>query len=104
MSWLELLCKYRHIVVFLMCLVSALNSLRFIGEWSSFWAVITVQAFFGQGFYCYISNRTIRLAPGGIKVDHPKEVRLLVGGGAFLVYLAMFAFNGYDRAWGYFEY
>ncbi|WP_069086051.1 hypothetical protein [Pseudomonas sp. TCU-HL1] len=100
MKFLEFLCRYKGFVVFLMFLGSALNSIRFVGEWSNFWGVISVQLFFGQGFYCYIANKTIRLAPGGVKVDHPWGVRLLVGGWALLVYLGMFAFNGYGKAWG----
>lgn len=93
--------KYRAAVAIFMCIFSFLNSIIFFGEWNNFWAVISAQLFFGQGFYCYISRRTIRLAPGGIRMDHPKEARLLVGGLALLVYLGMFAFNGYGRPWGW---
>ena len=99
MAWLDFLYKYRLAILFLMLASSGVDFLRFIGEWKDFWAAITVQAFFGQGFYCYIANRTIRLAPGGIKKGYPGAVRLLVGGGAFFIYLLMFAFNGYGRAW-----
>jgi len=66
---------------------SGMNSLRFIGEWKNFGAFITVQVFFGQGVYCYIAGRTIRLAPGGIKKDYPGAVRLLVGGGVFCIFI-----------------
>ena len=100
MRLLEFLCRYKNFVAFLMCLGSAINSVRFVGERDKFCGVISVQIFFGQGFYCYIAKKTIRLAPGGVKVDHPWEVRLLVGGLALLVYLGMFAFNGYGRDWG----
>lgn len=101
MSFLGFAFKYRGVVAVVMCACMLLNSIRFIGEWNNFWAVVSVQLFFGQGFYSYIANRTIRLAPGGIRVDHPKEARLIVGGVALLAYLVMFAFNGYDRAWGW---
>ena len=97
MAWLDFLYKYRLAILFLMLASSGVNSLRFVGEWKNFGAVITVQAFWCQGFYCYIAGRTIRLAPGGIKKDYPGAVRLLVGVGALFMYLLMFAFNGYDR-------
>jgi len=87
MAWLDFLYKYRLVILFLMLASSGMNSLRFIGEWKNFGAFITVQVFFGQGFYCYIAGRTIRLAPGGIKKDYPGAVRLLVGGGVFCIFI-----------------
>ena len=93
--------RYRAALAIFMCITSLSYSIRFWGEWSNFGAVISAQLFFGQGFYCYVSRRTIRLAPGGIRMDHPKEARLLVGSLALLVYLGMFAFNGYGRPWGW---
>lgn len=61
----EFLTRYRRVALLLLVLGGLGNSLRFIGEWSNFWTVITSQAMFGWGFYCYIANRVIYLAPGG---------------------------------------
>ncbi len=92
--------RYRLVVLAFLIVSGFGNSLRFIGEWNNFWVVVTGQAFFGWGFYCYLADRVIYLAPGGaIEKDHPKEVRFLVGVFALGVYLLMFAFNGYDRNW-----
>lgn len=100
MKILEILTRHRSSALILLVLGGLGNSFRFIGEWNNFWTVITSQAMFGWGFYCYTENRIIYLAPGGaIEIHHPKEVRFLVGTGALAVYLVMFAFNGYGRGW-----
>ncbi|MDN6877040.1 hypothetical protein QO209_31760 [Pseudomonas citronellolis] len=100
MRFLRLLKRYRLAVLALLVLGGIGNSLRFIGEWNNFGVVVTGQVFFGWGFYCYLADRIIYLAPGGaIEKDHSKELRFLVGVLAIGVYLLMFAFNGYGRAW-----
>jgi len=98
MRFLRLLKRHRLAVLALLVFGGIGNSLRFIGEWNNFWVVVTGQIFFGWGFYCYLADRIIYLAPGGaIEKDHPTEVRILVGVFALGVYLLMFAFNGYGR-------
>lgn len=95
----DLIYKYRFAILLIMVIASFLNALRFVGKWGEFWGVVAVQVFYGQAVFCYISRRTIRIGPGGITTDCPWAGRMAAGGFSLLVYLLMFAFNGYGRDW-----
>lgn len=65
--------------------IASLSSavLRFSGDWSHFWAVLAVQAWFIQAAFAYLREGWIAIGPGGLSRDAAPLGRLALAATAF---------------------
>jgi hypothetical protein len=57
--------------------------LRFSGDWSHFWAVLAVQAWFIQAAFAYLREGRIAIGPGSLSRDAALLGRLALAATAF---------------------
>jgi hypothetical protein len=81
-----------------MVIASLANALlRFPGDWSHFWTVLAVQAWFIQAVFAYLRGGWIAIGPGGLSRDAAPLGRMALAATAFIFYLVAFAYES-DRA------
>jgi hypothetical protein len=90
--------RYRYLILTLMVIASLVSALmRFSGDWSHFWTVLTVQAWFMQAVFAYLRGGCIVIGPGGLSRDAAPLGRSALAATAFVFYLLVFAY-GSDHA------
>lgn len=95
---LDLLKRYRFLILLLMVATSLVSAtVRFVGEWSNFWTVLMLQAWFGQAVFAYLRGGWVAIGPGGLPKDASPTSRALLAGVAFAIYLIGFGFDGYPK-------
>lgn len=95
----NLLYEFRHMILLIMLITAVTNAfLRFIGDWNNFCQVLILQAWFAQGFYCYVSRRKIAIAGGGSLDRGDSNIgRTILGSAALGIYLLGFFFEGFSN-------
>lgn len=95
---LDSLKRYRFLILLLMVATSLVSAtVRFVGEWSNFWTVLMLQAWFGQAVFAYLRGGWVAIGPGGLPKDASPTSRALLAGVAFAIYLIGFGFDGYPK-------
>ncbi|WLH92803.1 hypothetical protein PSH87_12895 [Pseudomonas sp. FP453] len=95
---LDSLKRYRFLILLLMVATSLVSAtVRFVGEWSDFWTVLMLQAWFGQAVFAYLRGGWVAIGPGGLPKDASPTSRALLAGVAFAIYLIGFGFDGYPK-------
>ncbi|WP_244653764.1 hypothetical protein [Pseudomonas lutea] len=76
--------RYRYPILALMAIASLSSAvLRFSGDWSHFWAVLAVQAWFIQAAFAYLREGRIAIGPGRLSRDAGLLGRLALAATAF---------------------
>lgn len=95
---LELLRRYRYLILLLMVAASLVNAaVRFFGDWSNFWTALMLQGWFGQAVFAYLRGGWVAIGPGGLPKDASPTSRAVLAGVAFAIYLVGFGFDGYPK-------
>ena len=86
--------RFRYLILATMIIASLANALlRFSGEWSHFWTVLALQAWFIQAVFAYFRGGWIAIGPGGLSRDAAPLGRTALAVTAFVFYLLAFAYE-----------
>ena len=95
---LDLLKRYRYLILLLMVAASLVNAtVRFAEDSRNFWTVLALQAWFGQAVFAYLRGGWIAIGPGGFPKDDSPTTRAVVAGIAFAIYLFGFGLDGFPK-------
>ncbi|WP_448651137.1 hypothetical protein ACSHWC_25310 [Pseudomonas fluorescens] len=87
---LPLLNKYRHVLLLVLVLIALANGVwRFNGNVERFFAMVVGQLWFVQGMYCYMSGRTISIAPASVGKNASPLSRAAVATVALVCYVVI---------------
>jgi hypothetical protein len=90
--------RFRHLILLLMLISSLVNAIaRFGGDWSHFWEVLALQAWFGQAVFAYLRGGRVAIGPGGLSKDANPLWRASLAALALTVYLLFFGYEGHKH-------